>query len=167
MYVQRSIGSGRRSSGSREAEGRGQRAEGRRQEVAVSGQRSAVSGRQSAVSNQHSVIILPLLPLPPPLPLLLLPPPSPSPTSAPPSTSPPSSVTSCWRVWGMELDHTFATLCGKAQGDPQQSYPTFNLLLRALPEADWSACTPESPLRRWQLIQMEPGRTLTQSPLRD
>jgi hypothetical protein len=67
---------------------------------------------------------------------------------------------------GIELEAAFAPLCAAAQGDPQRNYPTFSLALAALPEAHWSALSPEAPLRRWGLIQVEPGRALTRSPLR-
>jgi hypothetical protein len=67
---------------------------------------------------------------------------------------------------GIELDATFAPLCAAAQGDPQRNYPTFSLALAALPAAHWSALSPEAPLRQWQLIQVEPSRALTRSPLR-
>lgn len=67
---------------------------------------------------------------------------------------------------GYELDAEFAPLCAAAQGDPQRSYPTFGLALAALPDAHWSALSPASHLRHWRLIQIEPGRALTTSPLR-
>ncbi|NJD75634.1 MAG: ATP-binding protein [Candidatus Methanoperedens sp.] len=65
---------------------------------------------------------------------------------------------------GMELDSSFASLC--AQGDPKRAFPTFSLALAALPEPHWSAITPVSPLRRFRLIEIGPGDTITQSPLR-
>ena len=49
---------------------------------------------------------------------------------------------------GMELDSRFATLCGAAQGDREQRYPTFSLALAALPDPHWSALAPEGTLRR-------------------
>jgi hypothetical protein len=67
---------------------------------------------------------------------------------------------------GVELDAAFAPLCAAAQGDPQRTYPTFSLALAALPNPVWSALLPTSPLRHWQLIHVEPGRTLIYSPLR-
>ncbi len=67
---------------------------------------------------------------------------------------------------GIELDATFAPLCAAAQGDPQRTYPTFSLALAALPNPVWSALLPTSPLRHWQLIHVEPGRSLVYSPLR-
>lgn len=67
---------------------------------------------------------------------------------------------------GMELDSTFATLCASAQGDPVRPYPTFSLALVALPDAHWSALSPEAPLRHWRLIELSTGEPLTKAPLR-
>jgi hypothetical protein len=66
----------------------------------------------------------------------------------------------------MELDSTFAAQCATAQGDPGRAYPTFGLALAALPEAHWSALTPAAPLRRWRLVEVGTGDTLTTSALR-
>jgi hypothetical protein len=67
---------------------------------------------------------------------------------------------------GIELEAGFAPLCAAVQGDPNRDYPTFSLALSVLPDAQWSAFSPSAPLRRWQLIRLEPGRALTRSPLR-
>ncbi|HLI05062.1 MAG TPA: ATP-binding protein [Ktedonobacteraceae bacterium] len=84
---------------------------------------------------------------------------------------------------GMDLEGVFPGLCAAAQrlrwceqdgvgGDSREvassgpAYPTFSLALAALPEAHWDALTPGSPLRRWQLISVGSGNTLTLSPLR-
>jgi hypothetical protein len=67
---------------------------------------------------------------------------------------------------GVELDSAFAASCAAAQGDSRQAYPTFGLALAALPGAHWSALSPASPLRRWRLIEVGSGETLTTSPLR-
>jgi hypothetical protein len=67
---------------------------------------------------------------------------------------------------GVELDSGFAQLCATAQGDPQRAYPTFSLALAALDGPHWSAITPTAPLRRWRLIEVGLGETLTSSPLR-
>ena len=67
---------------------------------------------------------------------------------------------------GIELDGAFASLCAEAQGDPQKNFPTFGLALAALPDAHWSALSPDAPLRRWHLIEMIPSNTLTLAPLR-
>jgi hypothetical protein len=67
---------------------------------------------------------------------------------------------------GLELESSFAPLCAAAQGAPERAYPTFSLALAALPEAHWSALSPEGPLRRWRLIEVGAGPALTASPLR-
>ncbi len=67
---------------------------------------------------------------------------------------------------GCELDGNFPTLCALAQGDPQKPYPTFSLALNLLNDAHWSAFTPSAPLRRWKLIELGSGGTLTLSPVR-
>ena len=67
---------------------------------------------------------------------------------------------------GMELDGTLPPLCAEASGNPQRDYPTFGLALAALNEPHWSALLPSSPLRRWRLIEVGAGETLTASPLR-
>ena len=66
---------------------------------------------------------------------------------------------------GIELDAEFAALCAAAQDDAQRNYATFALALAALPGAHWSALTPAGPLRNWQLIRLEPGRSLVHRPI--
>jgi hypothetical protein len=56
---------------------------------------------------------------------------------------------------GIELDARFAPLCAQAQGDPQRAYPTFGLALAALPGAAWAELSPEAPLRRWRLLEVQ------------
>jgi ATPase family associated with various cellular activities (AAA) len=65
---------------------------------------------------------------------------------------------------GVELDSAFAACCEAAQDGAGP--PTFGLALAALPDAHWSALNPGSPLRRWRLIEIGSGETLTTSPLR-
>jgi hypothetical protein len=67
---------------------------------------------------------------------------------------------------GMELESEFSALCATAQGDPRRSHPTFGLALAALPEAHWSALSPDGPLRFWRLVEMGDGNGLAASPLR-
>lgn len=67
---------------------------------------------------------------------------------------------------GVELEASFAALCAAAHGDPQRAYPSFSLALAALPNPHWSALTPQAPLRRWRLIDVGAGASLTLSPLR-
>ncbi len=67
---------------------------------------------------------------------------------------------------GYELEADFAALCAAVHGDPRFDYPTFGLALAALPDPDWDALAPDAPLRRWQLVTLDPGRAMTRSPLR-
>jgi len=69
---------------------------------------------------------------------------------------------------GMELDTNIASLCARAQGDSYRAYPTFALALGLFEEPAWDVLSPERPLRRWRLIEInQPGHTpLTVSPLR-
>ena len=67
---------------------------------------------------------------------------------------------------GIELDSNFAVLCASAHGDPKKTYPTFSLAMSALPDPHWSALSPQAPLRRWRLIEVGTGNSLTINPLR-
>ncbi|MEP0857033.1 ATP-binding protein [Trichocoleus sp. DQ-U1] len=67
---------------------------------------------------------------------------------------------------GMELDPSFPSLCAIAQGNERQAYPTMSLALAILPASHWDALTPTASLRRWQLIEVGTGTTLTSSSLR-
>ena len=67
---------------------------------------------------------------------------------------------------GMELQQNFDSLCAEAQGNGELSYPTFNLAMSVLSAPHWSAISPDNPLRRWQLIEVVRGKTITHSELR-
>ena len=67
---------------------------------------------------------------------------------------------------GIELHTDMARLCADVHGNPNAIYPTFGLALAVLPGAHWSALTPGSPLRRWNLIVMTANESLTHSPIR-
>lgn len=66
---------------------------------------------------------------------------------------------------GNELDSKFASVFANASGDPRRNYPTFSLALGTLPDAHWSALSPDAPLRRWRLIEVQSGSDLTHSRL--
>ena len=68
----------------------------------------------------------------------------------------------------IELDTGIASLCARAQGDPNRPYPTFALALTLFDEPAWDALSPEHPLRYWRLIEINQagGQPLTASPLR-
>ena len=61
-----------------------------------------------------------------------------------------------------ELEPNFQGLFAQAQGNSNKTYPTLALALSLFPSADWSVLSAQTPLRHWQLIQLEPGRVLTQ-----
>jgi hypothetical protein len=63
---------------------------------------------------------------------------------------------------GPELVAATANEIAAAGGDPR---PTFGLALSVLPEPDWSAVTPQAPLRRWQLVRLLDPSSPTRSPL--
>jgi hypothetical protein len=67
---------------------------------------------------------------------------------------------------GIELDSTLAALCAEALGRDQRGSITFSLALGILPEPHWSALAPTGPLRRYHLVEIEPGRGLTSAALR-
>lgn len=67
---------------------------------------------------------------------------------------------------GVELDSGFASLLAQVAGGIPHSYATFGLALAVLENAHWSALSPASPLRRWRLIEVDEGRTLTSSPIK-
>jgi hypothetical protein len=66
---------------------------------------------------------------------------------------------------GMELQSDFADAFAAA-GPGNRLYPTFGLSMAVLPEPHWSAFVSASPLRRYNLIDVGQGSTLTTSPLR-
>ena len=59
---------------------------------------------------------------------------------------------------GVELDASFAALCGPA--------PTFGLALAIHPDAHWSALAPAAPLRAWRLLELDPRASPTRGALR-
>ena len=67
---------------------------------------------------------------------------------------------------GHDLDPEIKQIC--INNNSRIPYPNFELALSVLPEAHWSALTPESPLRRMNLISLEnlPNSTVTTSPIR-
>jgi hypothetical protein len=67
---------------------------------------------------------------------------------------------------GIELDASFADSVAAASRGSRHRQPTFSLAMAALEGAHWSAITPAAPLRRWRLIDVLPGDSLTTSPLR-
>lgn len=67
---------------------------------------------------------------------------------------------------GMELDEHFGAVCSAASSSRGASHPTFGLALAVLPDAHWSALSPDGSLRHWRLIEIVRGESLLTSRLR-
>jgi AAA+ superfamily predicted ATPase len=67
---------------------------------------------------------------------------------------------------GMEIDPHFETLCAEAQAPLNRPYPTVALALAACPQTSFRVFSSQSPLFKWQLIEMGTGVSFAQSPLR-
>ncbi|MBS1144030.1 MAG: family ATPase [Proteobacteria bacterium] len=67
---------------------------------------------------------------------------------------------------GTEMDADLARICAEAQGDPLRPWPTFGLALAALASPHWSALTPQRPLRRWRLLDLDDRMGLSAGRLR-
>ena len=67
---------------------------------------------------------------------------------------------------GVDMDSRLAERCAEAQGSPQKTYATFGLALALLPDSHWDAITPSRPLRRFRMLEVQRGSTLTSAPLR-
>jgi hypothetical protein len=67
---------------------------------------------------------------------------------------------------GVEMDSNLATLCAKAQGNPQRSWASFGLALAVLPEPHWSALAPSRALRHFRMVESDRGYGLTSAPIR-
>jgi hypothetical protein len=67
---------------------------------------------------------------------------------------------------GVELDAQLAAACARTHGIETQRNISFGLALARLPDGHWSALTPSRPLRRWRLLEVEPGLRLVDSALR-
>jgi hypothetical protein len=67
---------------------------------------------------------------------------------------------------GAELDARIAAASAAIQPAGAPPHPTFGLALARLPQAHWSAITPVGSLRRWRLVEVDPGMRLVDSALR-
>lgn len=63
----------------------------------------------------------------------------------------------------MELDASFPALCARACGDLHRPHPTWSLAFAALSGAHWDALAPSAALRGNNLVEVEPGPSLTLS----
>ncbi|MBS0610467.1 MAG: ATP-binding protein, partial [Proteobacteria bacterium] len=66
---------------------------------------------------------------------------------------------------GVEMDTRLAALCAQA-GATQRPWASFGLALAALPDAHWSALSPDAPLRCWRLLEPEEGASLVNARLK-
>ncbi|MDP2882686.1 MAG: ATP-binding protein [Azonexus sp.] len=67
---------------------------------------------------------------------------------------------------GAEMDADLARCCALAQGDATRPWVTFGLALAALESPHWSALTPQRPLRRWRLLDIDNHAGLAAGRLR-
>jgi len=58
-----------------------------------------------------------------------------------------------------ELEPGFGECCAKAVADPRRPWATFALALSRLPGAHWSALTAAAALRRYRLVEVDPGES--------
>ena len=56
---------------------------------------------------------------------------------------------------GAEIDSEFSMIFSKLYKNPNVKFATFDIALRAFPEANWKAILPDSSLRRFQLISLQ------------
>ncbi|MBS0391533.1 MAG: ATP-binding protein [Proteobacteria bacterium] len=66
---------------------------------------------------------------------------------------------------GVEMDTRLAALCAQA-GATQRPWASFGLALAALPDAHWSALSPDAPLRCWRLLEPDEGASLVNARLK-
>jgi SpoVK/Ycf46/Vps4 family AAA+-type ATPase len=71
-------------------------------------------------------------------------------------------------IWcaALELSTDFAELTSAIQQHPSSILPTFTTALAVLSNPHWSAISPESPLRYWQLIEINHTPFITKSSLK-
>jgi predicted nucleic acid-binding protein len=67
---------------------------------------------------------------------------------------------------GVEMDSQLAAMCAGSGGGGPRACVTFAFASSALPGAHWSALAPPRPLRRYRLVELEPGRGLAEAAMR-
>ena len=67
---------------------------------------------------------------------------------------------------GTEMDAELARACALAQGELTRPWVSFGLALAVLESPHWSALTPQRPLRRWRLLEVEGNAGLAAARLR-
>jgi len=81
--------------------------------------------------------------------------------------SPPPALERVCETFALSpFERALLLLCAGAELDSGFPRPSFGLALGLLPEPHWSALTPTAPLRRWRLIELDPGEPLTEARLR-
>ena len=67
----------------------------------------------------------------------------------------------------MEFNSNIGSLCAQAQGNQNKAYPSFALAFALFDDPDWSALSPQSPLRYWRLLDINqlPAQPLTGASL--
>ena len=78
------------------------------------------------------------------------------------------TLCSCFGLTSFERDVLLLAAAAELLPDEMTGRPppTFALALGAFDAAHWSALTPVAPLRRWRLVELDPGPVLTTSRLR-
>lgn len=64
-----------------------------------------------------------------------------------------------------EVDAGFLELVAKARNERKASRPTLGVAMSYLDDPDWAALAPDAPLRRWGLVDLQPGPSLAQRAL--
>lgn len=67
---------------------------------------------------------------------------------------------------GVEMDARIAAHCAQARTQPQGPWASFGLALAVLNDPHWSALTPQAPLRRLRLVELDESAGLTRARLR-
>ncbi len=67
---------------------------------------------------------------------------------------------------GIEIDAAMGNLCAKWHNNNAYNYPSFQLALELFENASWDSLLPQSPLRRWNLIEFDTSYTLINKPIK-
>lgn len=98
--------------------------------------------------------------------------------SLPEPLTPPAAIDDLCRLFELsQFERAIVLLCAGMELHPElialirsidslNASPTFGFALSHLPQPHWSALTVESPLRRWQLVELSGSSSLIHSPLR-
>lgn len=67
---------------------------------------------------------------------------------------------------GVELNSDFAQEIASLQGESHLFLPSFSLAMSLIPEAHWSALSPNGPLRYWRLLELTNEHIISKSPVK-